>query len=93
MGYALPRLIDRWSNVPAALVLGVAWASWHLPLYAMDTGSQERAPLPAFLISVIALSVLYTLFWTASGGSLLIALLLHSATKFGWRDPPEGRWV
>ena len=80
-GYALPRLIDRWSSVPAALVLGVAWACWHLPLYAIDTGNQERAPLAAFLISVVALSVVYTWFWTVTSGSLLVALLFHSSTN------------
>jgi membrane protease YdiL (CAAX protease family) len=80
-GYALPRLIDRWSSVSAALGLGVAWACWHLPLYALDAGDQERAPLAAFLISVVALSVVYTWFWTVTGGSLLVALLLHSSTN------------
>lgn len=80
-GYALPRLIERWSSVRAALVLGVAWACWHLPLYAIAAGGQERAPLAAFLISVVALSVLYTWFWTATSGSLVVALLLHSSTN------------
>ncbi len=47
----------------------------------MDAGGQERAPLAVFLISVVALSVLYTWLWVVTGGSLLIALLLHSATN------------
>ncbi len=80
-GYALPRLLGRWSSVRAALVLGVAWACWHLPLYAIDSGGQERLPLAVFLISVVAQSVLYTWFWVVTGGSLLIAILLHSATN------------
>ena len=80
-GFALPRLLDRWSRRRASLVLGVAWACWHLPLYAMDAGGQERAPLAAFLVSVVALSVLYTWFWVVTGSSLLIAVLLHSATN------------
>lgn len=82
-GYTLPRLLDRWSSVPAALVLGVPWACWHLPLHAMDTGGQERAPLTAFLLSVIALSVLYTWIWRVTHGSVMIALLLHSADAAG----------
>ena len=82
-GFALSRLLDRWSSLRASLVLGVAWACWHLPLYAMDAGGQERAPLAVFLASVVALSVLYTWFWVVTGGSLLIALLLHSATNTG----------
>jgi hypothetical protein len=47
----------------------------------MDAGDQERAPLAAFLVSVGALSVLYTWFSVVTDGSLLIALLLHSATN------------
>ena len=47
----------------------------------MDPGGQERAPLPAFLISVVALSVLYTSFWTATGAAWSRPSLLHSATN------------
>ncbi len=80
-GFALPRLLRRWGSVRAALVLGVAWACWHLPLYAIEAGGQDRMPLPVFLPSVVALSVLYTWFWVVTGGQLLVALLLHSATN------------
>jgi hypothetical protein len=52
-----------------------------VPLYAIDTGGQERMRLPVFLFSVIALSVLYTWFWAVTGGRLVVALLLHSATN------------
>ncbi len=78
-GYALPRLLRRRSSVRASLVLGVAWACWHLPLYAIDADGQERAPLALFLASVVALSIVYTWLWLSTGGSLLLALLLHSA--------------
>ncbi len=80
-GFALPRLLRRWGSVRAALVLGVAWTCWHLPLYAIATGGQDRMPLPVFLVSVVGLSVLYTWFWVLTGGRLLVALLLHSATN------------
>ena len=80
-GYALPRLLDRWSSVQAGLLLGGAWACWHIPLYAIDAGGQERAPLSMFLTSVVALSIVYTWLWVATGGSLLLAVLLHSATN------------
>ncbi|MDQ4091697.1 MAG: CPBP family intramembrane metalloprotease [Actinomycetota bacterium] len=80
-GYALPRLLDRWGGVRAGSLLGVAWACWHLPLYAIHSGGQERTPLGVFLISVVALSILYTWFWVVTRGSLLIAVFLHSATN------------
>ncbi len=80
-GFALPRLIDRWGSVRAALALGVVWACWHVPLYAIDTGGQDRTPLAVFLVSVVALSVVYAWFWVRTNGRLLVALLLHSATN------------
>ena len=79
-GYALPRLLDRWSAVPAALLVGVAWALWHLPLYGIADG-QQRTPLAIFLVSVVALSLVYTWLWLVTAGSLLIAVLLHSSTN------------
>ncbi|MDQ3680926.1 MAG: CPBP family intramembrane metalloprotease [Actinomycetota bacterium] len=82
-GFALPRLLDRWSSRRASLVLGTAWACWHLPLYAIDAGGHGRPPtrgLPHLRpSSVDALHVV--LVWVVTGGSLLIALLLHSATN------------
>ena len=63
------------------MALGVAWALWHVPLYAIDTGGQDRMPFAVFLVSVVALSVVYTWFWVLTGGRLLFALLLHSATN------------
>ena len=80
-GYALPRLLERAGGLRASLLIGVAWACWHVPLYALETGGQQRAPLALFLISTVALSVLYGWLWVATGGSLVIALLLHSATN------------
>src|SRR3712207_5376026 len=34
--FALPRLQDRYAPVAATLVLGFAWAFWHLPLVFVD---------------------------------------------------------
>lgn len=79
-GYALPRLLARRSAMSAALLVGVAWALWHLPLYAIADG-QTRAPLAIFLVSVVALSLIYTWLWLVTAGSLLIAVVLHSATN------------
>lgn len=47
----------------------------------MTRAASERAPLSAFSISAVALSLLYAWSRTATGGSLLLALLRHSATN------------
>lgn len=80
-GFALPHLLERWTSVRASVVLGGVWAGWHLPLYALVGDAQPRPPLWLFLVSVVALSFIYTWFWTRTGGRLLVAVLLHSATN------------
>src|SRR5437763_50454 len=56
-GYALPRLLTRWSALTAGAVLGVIWAVWHLPVVLADPGL--RVPVP-FLLQVVPLSILFT---------------------------------
>ena len=33
MGYAFEPMRDKWNAFKAALLLGVIWALWHVPLY------------------------------------------------------------
>ena len=80
-GFALRRMLERWTSIRASIVLGGVWACWHLPLYVVLPGNEARAPLPAFVVAVVALSFVYTWFWVATNGSLLVAVLLHSATN------------
>ena len=80
-GYALRRLLERHMPVRAALSVGAAWAVWHVPLYGIVNGGQERSPLGVFMISVVALSVVHTWLWVVTGGSVLMAFLLHSGTN------------
>ena len=77
-GYALPRLQAGRSALSASLILGPIWALWHLPLWL--TGAPGRTPTlyAAFVVSVIALSVILTWVYNSTGGSLLMVVLLHA---------------
>src|SRR5215204_6873384 len=77
-GYALPRLQARRSALSASLIIGPIWALWHLPLWL--TGDPVRTPTlyAAFVVSVIALSVILTWVYNSTGGSLLMVVLLHA---------------
>lgn len=80
-GYALPRLAARFSPGGAAVLLGVIWACWHLPLFFLpDTGSTDQS-FPVYLLHVTALSVaMVWLFWR-TGGSLLLVMLMHASVN------------
>lgn len=83
-GYALPRLLEH-SDRPilVSLGLGVIWGIWHLPLYLLP--GQSAFPLPLFLIFTSLQSVLYTVVFIRTKGSLLPALLLHAGTDIAPR--------
>jgi membrane protease YdiL (CAAX protease family) len=71
-GYALPLLLRRHSALVASAVLGVMWAFWHIPLFL--TG----LPWPDAAL-VFALSFVFTALYLRTGGSVLIAFLLHAS--------------
>ncbi len=80
-GFALPRLLTAFGEGPAGIGLGIIWACWHLPLFWVAGTSQSVTPFWVFAVFTVALSVLYTWVHVRSGGNLLAALLLHTATN------------
>lgn len=81
-GYALPRLAQRYGLAPASVILGVIWASWHLPIFFLfpesDTFGQS---FPLYLLQVTALSVAAAWLYWRTDGSLLLVMLLHAAVN------------
>lgn len=79
-GYALPRLSERFGLGPASLLLGVVWSCWHLPLFFLSVGGDQFGQsFPTYLLQVTALSVAIAWLMGNTEGSLLLAVLMHSA--------------
>jgi membrane protease YdiL (CAAX protease family) len=76
-GYALPRLLDRYSPLTATLVLGIVWMVWHLPLFFAASVSQTHIPFGLFTVNGLALSVIFTWGYLYTKGSILMAVILH----------------
>ncbi|ELZ24489.1 hypothetical protein C477_00970 [Haloterrigena salina JCM 13891] len=79
-GYRLDRLQLRWSALTSSVVLGVAWAVWHAPLFLMVGyhGSWEYSPEPTwFAFNILAGAVLYTWLYNNANRSVLAAILFH----------------
>jgi CAAX protease family protein len=81
-GFALPRLQARYGPVVGTVVLGVVWGLWHLPGYLGGwLGDLTPARLVALLASTVGYSLIMTWVYNNTKGSLLIAILLHSANN------------
>jgi len=79
-GFALPRLQARMSPLAAALVLGVIWGLWHIPLFLIPGSFQSGVPLVGFVIAAVATSVVASWIFNRTRGSVLVAALFHAAT-------------
>ena len=80
-GFALPRLQARHGALRASVVLGVVWALWHLPLFAVPSAPQGQVPFLLFVVQAVALSVFLAWAYNGSMGSLPIVLLLHASVN------------
>ncbi|MCW3836945.1 CPBP family intramembrane glutamic endopeptidase [Sphingomonas canadensis] len=89
-GYALPALQEVMSPIKAALLLGFAWAIWHVSrdiLFAtpsqMGFALYLLAYLPLFAIWCIGGSIVMAYFVNRTGGSALAAIAVHGFLNDG----------
>ena len=77
-GIAQPLLQRKMAPFWAGLIVGIIWATWHLPVFLFGGGVQYSAwPIVPFYGGVIALSIIITPMFNSARGSLLIAYLYH----------------
>ena len=77
-GYALPRLAASIGLGWASIVLGIIWASWHLPLFFLPGSDTYHQSFPVYIIQVMAISVAMAWLWERTGRSLLLPMLMHA---------------
>jgi membrane protease YdiL (CAAX protease family) len=81
-GFALPRLQTKYNALTSSLILGVIWSVFHLPLFFTLTGSSQNDwSFANFLISTIAVTILYTWMYNNTQGSVLLAYLFHAGAN------------
>jgi len=80
-GYALPRLMERFTPVFASLLIGVFWICWHIPLFFSEGVTQGNFDFLWYLINGLGLSILFTIFHLYSKGSAFIAIILHGGVN------------
>ncbi len=80
-GYLLPGLLGRMSAGSAALVVGIVWALWHTPLFWIEGTVQADLAIGWYMAMTIGLSFIYTWVFVRTRGSVLIAVILHTASN------------
>jgi membrane protease YdiL (CAAX protease family) len=86
-GFALPRLQQRHGPVVGSLILGSLHGLWHLPaLMTKNFGPLPLANYVPFMLTAVFATVIYTWVYNHTGGSVLVAILLHAASNAtaGW---------
>jgi membrane protease YdiL (CAAX protease family) len=84
MGFAFPALRNKYSFLPASLLLGFLWGCWHLPVIDfLGSATPHGNWLPGFLITFIfimmAVRILICILYTKTG-SIIPAMLLHASS-------------
>ena len=80
-GYALPRLAQGIGLGAGAILLGVLWALWHLPLFFIPGSGSDGHSFPLYLSWVMAVSIAMAWLYWKTGGSLLLTMLMHAAVN------------
>lgn len=98
-GFALPRMQQALGPLPAALLLGVLWALWHLPQFlvpswAASSGGGGLVGIVLFTLTAMTFTVVISWVFNNTRASLLLAVLLHSSidtfsVTLGGIFPPE----
>jgi uncharacterized protein len=81
-GFALPRLQRRYGPLWASVILGTLHGLWHIPaVFTQMYGPLPFANLLPFILTAALATVLYTWVYNHTGGSILIAILMHAASN------------
>ena len=89
MGFALPRLQDRYGPLVASVVLGALWALWHLPAYFGSTQVVEDKVglaeldrllylLPLLILLAVSTRIVMTWLFNGAMGSVVVVTLFHA---------------
>jgi membrane protease YdiL (CAAX protease family) len=90
-GVMTPELNKRFKLVPASIITGILWGIWHTPLFfTPDMFQFQMAELFGFVPSMLyymvfltSSSVIYSIGFTKSKGSLLVPILFHGSLNTG----------
>lgn len=71
-GYLLPRLLRQYSPLTASVLVGLVWEAWHFEIFFHSVAADAF-----FFAAAVALSILMTVLFLHTRGSVMLAIALH----------------
>jgi membrane protease YdiL (CAAX protease family) len=78
-GFVFPALQARFGFLRAGAAVGIIIAVWHLPFFLLPGTTQNASSFLMFLVTLIVARVVLGWVYSGSGGSILLAILLHAS--------------
>jgi len=94
-GFLQSRLQGRGSSVTTAIIIGLIWAFWHLPVFRFAdfrNGLELRQFVVLYPISTILVSFAMGHLWRWSNGSVFIAMYFHGVLNTTAVHLTRGNW-
>ena len=81
-GFVLPRFQARWNALTSSILLGVIWASWHIPFFFIPGRPLYQRNFWEWIPMILLSSVLHTWIFNNAKGSVLAAALFHATVNY-----------
>ena len=94
-GFLQSRLKDRGSSASTAIIVGLAWAFWHLPVFRFAdfrNGLDLSQFVMLYPISTILIAFIMGHLWRWSNGSLFVAIFFHAVVNTMAVDLTRDNW-
>ncbi len=82
-GVAQPEMERHLSRDLAALVVGIVWSAWHLPLFFIPGVTQYRTNFLVFSVQVVGAAMILAWLYGHTR-SILLCILFHAAMNASW---------
>ncbi len=86
-GYAIDPMQERRGALKAGILLGLAWATYHIPLFVQ--GSLSLYWIVWQCLYIVASRVLFVWIYNNTGKSLFAVGVFHAMFNGAWRESSE----
>lgn len=79
-GFALPKLLKKFSALKSSIILGIIWGVWHLPKLLAEN-IRDISSILIFICFTTILSIFITWIFNNTNKSLIPIIIAHAATN------------